>query len=161
MRSIKTTLTAAAVLTVGLIVGAPAANAATATNDWHGSHDKGACQSAIVDAQKARHDYDRAVADLKKQIADDGHPGTAEEENISDLMDKAKAAVWNAVEACKDRDDHHHMMMRRHPHGAMHTGVGSTSQGVNGGEMAGGMGILGAAGAGALALRRRRTGSES
>jgi hypothetical protein len=161
MRSIKTSLTAAAVLAVGLVLTAPAAHAATTNDGWHGKSD---CHTAIHDAEKARHDYDAAVADLKKEIADGGHPDASELQNVEDLKDAAKTAVWNAVEACKgeDRDrDHHHMMMRRHPHGAMHTGVGSTSQGVKDGELAGGVGILGAAGAGALALRRRRTGSES
>ncbi|MEY9928259.1 MYXO-CTERM domain-containing protein [Catenulispora sp. GP43] len=194
MRSIKTTVTAAALLTAGMVIAAPAASAATATHD---DHDRGTCQSAIADAQKARHDYERAVDDLKNQDADgdhhgtageqsadgdqhgtageqsadgdqhgtaddpsaDGdHHGTADDQKVSDLMIEAKSAVWEAVRACKDMDHRH---MRRHPHGAMHTGVGSTSQGANGGEMAAGMGMLGAAGAGALALRRRRAGSES
>jgi MYXO-CTERM domain-containing protein len=79
----------------------------------------------------------------------------AEEQNLTDLLGKAKSAVANAMAMCKGMDHH------RHPRGAMHTGVGSTSQGVDGGEVAGGLGILGAAGAGALVLRRRRAGSES
>ena len=152
MRSIKTTVTAAAVLTVGLVLTAPAAHAATTPPA------KSSCSSAIRMAEKAKHDYNEAAADLKKQIADGGHPGAAEEENVMDLLDKAKDAVWNAMEMCKGMHEHH-----RHPRGAMRTGTGSTSQGVNGGEMAGGVGMLGAAGAGALVLRRRRgaAGSES
>ncbi|ACU72095.1 hypothetical protein Caci_3187 [Catenulispora acidiphila DSM 44928] len=154
MRSIKTTVTAAAVLTAGFVLSAPVAHAATAPQA------KNTCHSAIATAEKARHAYDAAAADLKKQIADGGHPGTAEEKNVTDLMAAAKTAVWNAVQSCKGMEDHHRRM-HMHPRGAMHTGVGSTSQGVSGGEMAGGVGILGAAGAGALALRRRRSGSES
>lgn len=153
MRSIKTTVTAAAVLTAGFVLTAPAAHAATAPQA------KNACHSAIHSAEMAKHEYNEAAADLKKQIAEGGHPGTAEEQNVADLMAKAKDAVWDAVESCKGMHGHHH----RHPRGAMHTGAGSTSQGVNGGELAGGVGMLGAAGAGALVLRRRRAsgGSQS
>jgi hypothetical protein len=150
MRSIKTTVTAAAVLTVGLVLTAPAAHAATAPQA------NSTCASAIHTAEMAKHDYTAAAADLKEQIAAGGHPGTAEEQNVADLMAKAKDAIWDAVEACKGMHNHH-----RHPHGAMHAGVGSTSQGVNGGELAGGVGMLGAAGAGALVLRRRRAGAGS
>lgn len=150
MRSIKTTVTAAAVMTVGLVLTAPAAHAATATQDHS------ACRAAIHTAEMAKHDYNAAVADLKEQIADDGHPGSDEEQNVADLKDKAKDAIWDAVQACKGMHGHH-----RHPRGAMHTGVGSTSQGVNGGELAGGVGMLGAIGAGALVLRRRRAGAGS
>ena len=155
MRSIKTTVTAAAVLTAGLVLTAPAAHAATAAPQAG----KATCWSAISAAEKAKHDFDAAAADLKKQVAAGGHPGTAEEQNLRDLMGKAKAAIASAEKVCKgdrDRDRDH-----RHPRGAMRTGVGSTSQGVNGGELAGGVGILGAAGAGALVLRRRRAGGES
>ncbi|MEZ0114782.1 hypothetical protein ABH920_008817 [Catenulispora sp. EB89] len=153
MRSIKTTVTAAAVLTAGLVLTAPAAHAATAAPQAG----KATCWSAISAAEKAKHDFNAAAADLKKQVAAGGHPGTAEEENLRDLMGKAKAAIASAEKVCKgDRDRDH-----RHPRGAMRTGVGSTSQGVNGGELAGGVGILGAAGAGALVLRRRRAGGES
>lgn len=148
MRSIKTTVTAAAVLTAGLVLSAPAAHAATAPQG------KTTCRSAMAAAQQAKHDLDAAIADLKKQVAAGGHPGIAEEQNLTDLDKAAKAANANAQKACKVVD-------HRRPHGAMRTGVGSTSQGVNGGEMAGGLGILGAAGAGALVLRRRRAGSES
>jgi len=150
MRSIKTTVTAAAVLTVGLVFTAPAAHAATA------SQDHSPCRSAIRNAEMAKHDFGAAVADLKEQTDDGGHPGTAEEQNVADLRDKAKDAVWDAMQACKGMHKHH-----RHPHGAMHTGVGSTSRGVNGGELAGGVGMLGALGTGALVLRRRRAGAGS
>ncbi len=64
MRSIKTTVTAAAVLTVGLVLSAPAAHAATAPQA------DSTCRSAIHTAEKAKHDYNEAAADLKKQIAD-------------------------------------------------------------------------------------------
>lgn len=72
----------------------------------------------------------------------------AEEQNLT--------AVWDAMELCKGMHEHH-----RHPHGAMHTGVGGASRDVNGGELAGGVGVLGAVGAGALVLRRRRAGAGS
>ena len=156
MRSIKTTVTAAAVLTAGLVLTAPAAHAATAAPQAG----KATCWSAISAAEKAKHDFNAAAADLKKQVAAGGHPGTAEEQNLTDLMGKAKMAIATAEKVCKgdrDRDRDH----RRHPRGAMRTGVGSTSQGVNGGELAGGVGVLGAAGAGALVLRRRRAGGAS
>ncbi|MFD0636208.1 hypothetical protein ACFQ9X_36205 [Catenulispora yoronensis] len=69
------------------------------------------------------------------------------------LKGEADSAASMAARAC------HHA--GPHPHGGMHTGAGSTSQGVAGGEVAGGVGLLGAAGAGALALRRRRVGGEA
>jgi hypothetical protein len=150
MRSIKTTVTAAAVLTAGLVLTAPAAHAATAPQT------EDTCRSAIHTAETAKHDYDAAASDLKQQAADGGSPGTAEEQNVTDMMAQAKGAVWDAMESCKGMHGHH-----RHPHGAMHTGVGSTSRGVNGGELAGGVGMLGAVGAGALVLRRRRAGAGS
>jgi len=152
MRSIKTTVTAAAVLTAGLVLTAPAAQAATAAPQAA----KPTCRSAISAAEQAKHDFNAAAADLKKQVAAGGHPGIAEEQNLTDLLKAAKTAVWKAQQMCKGMEDHH-----RHPRGVVHTGVGSTSQGVNSGELAGGVGILGAAGAGALVLRRRRAGSES
>ncbi|MEY9863202.1 hypothetical protein ABH935_008851 [Catenulispora sp. GAS73] len=158
MRSIKTTVTAAAVLTAGLVLTAPAAHAATAAPQ----DAKGTCWSAISAAEKAKHDFNAAAADLKEQVAAGGHPGTAEEQNLTDLMGEAKEAIATAEKVCKgDRDRDRDRDHRRHPHGAMRTGVGSTSQGVNGGELAGGVGVLGAAGAGALVLRRRRVGGES
>lgn len=152
MRSIKTTVTAAAVVTAGFVLTAPAAHAATAPQAKSSS-----CRSAIATAEEAKHAYESAAADLKTQIAAGGHPGTAEEQNVTDLLNTAKTAVWNAMQVCKGMHEHHH----RHPHGAMHAGVGSTSRGVNGGELAGGAGLLGAAGAGALVLRRRRAGADS
>lgn len=160
MRSIKTTVTAAAVLTAGFVLTAPAAHAATAAP----RDAKSTCWSAISAAEKAKHDFNAAAEDLREQVAAGGHPGTAEEQNLTDLMGNAKAAIAWAEKVCKgdrDRDRDHDRDHRRHPHGAMHTGVGSTSQGVNGGELAGGVGVLGAAGTGALVLRRRRVGGES
>jgi MYXO-CTERM domain-containing protein len=125
----------------------------------------------VAAAEKAEAAYNAAVEDLKEQVAAGGHPGTAEEDNIKELMSAADSAASMAGHVCKDADqdrdhgrdrdrDRHHHCMHHHPHGAMHTGVGSTSEGANGGEVAGGLGILGAAGFGALALRRRRAGSE-
>ncbi|WP_194899916.1 hypothetical protein [Catenulispora pinisilvae] len=150
MRSIKTTVTAAAVLTAGFVMTAPAAHAATAPH-------RSACATAVAAAVSAEHDFNAAVADLKKQWAAGGHPGMAEEQNAENLKAKANSAASAAARMCQGMGDQH----RRHPHGAMRTGVGSTSQGVNTGEIAGGVGLLGAVGAGALMLRRRRAGSES
>lgn len=46
------------------------------------------------------------------------------------------------------------------PYGTMHTGVGSTSPGVNPAEIAAGAALLGVAGASTLMLRRRRNGNQ-
>ena len=159
MRSINTTVTAAAVLTAGFVLAAPAAHAATASvaasaPQVHSS----ACASAISAAQMAKHDFFAAAADLKKEVADGGHPAGDEENNLADLKETAMSAIWKARHVCGGEEHRHHC---HHPHGAMRTGVGSMSQGADGGEVAGGLGILGAAGFGALALRRRRAGSES
>ena len=155
MRSIKTTVTAVAVRTAGFALTVPAARAATAAPHA----DRVGCWSAISAAEKAKHDFNAAAEDLKEQIAAGGHPGTAEEQNLEDLKEAAESAVRNAREMCEGMDEHHHHRCHRHPHGAMHTGVGSTSEGVNSSELAGGVGVLGAASAGALVLRRRRRGS--
>ena len=149
MRSIKTTVTAAAVLTAGFVMTAPAAHAATAPH-------RSACATAVAAAVSAEHDFNAAVADLKKQWAAGGHPGLAEEQNAENLKAKANSAASAAARTCQGMGNPH-----RNPHGVMHTGVGSTSQGVDTTEIAGGVGILGAVGAGALMLRRRRAGSES
>ncbi|MBS2540227.1 hypothetical protein KGQ20_46570 [Catenulispora sp. NF23] len=149
MRSIKTTVTAAAVLTAGFVMTAPAAHAAAAPH-------RSACATAVAAAVSAEHDLNAAIADLKKQWAAGGHPGIAEEQNAENLKAKANTAATAAARACQGMRNPH-----RNPHGVVHTGVGSTSQGVNTTEIAGGVGILGAVGAGALMLRRRRAGSES
>lgn len=157
MRSTKTTMTAAAVLTAGFVLAAPAAHAATASAPASAPqvHPHSACGEAIHAAHKARADFEAADEDMKQQVDAEGHPGTAEEGNLADLKETARAAVEKAIHECAGEEHHRH-----HPHGAMHTGVGSMTQGVNGGEVAGGLGVLGAAGFGALALRRRRAGSE-
>lgn len=169
MRSIKTTVTAAAVLAAGFVLAAPTAQAATATAA-SAPHAGSACASAVAAAQKAEHAYNAAAEDLKEQVAAGGHPGTAEQDNLAELLDEANSTASTAARACqdadrgrdrdRDRDRDHHHCRHHHPHGAMRTGVGSTSEGANGGEIAGGLGILSAAGLGALALRRRRAGSE-
>ncbi|NUP51728.1 MAG: hypothetical protein HOW97_31085 [Catenulispora sp.] len=148
MRSPKTVISAA-VLTTGLLLGAPAAAQAAAAPQDHST----ACRTAVGAALKAEAAYNAAAADLKKQIAAGGHPGTAEESNVANLLTEANSLASTAARVCG------HVGPR--PHGGMHTGTGSTSQGIAAGETAAGLGLLGAAGAGALALRRRRTGTEA
>src|SRR5690348_6370161 len=63
MRLIKTTATAAAVMTVGFVLAAPAAHAATAPRADN------SCRAAIHAAQEAKHDFDAAAEDLKEQVA--------------------------------------------------------------------------------------------
>src|SRR3954465_1587792 len=144
MRSFKTTVTAAAVLAAGFVLTAPAAHAATSLPQHHSAE----CRTAVGAALKAQAAYDAAVADWKKQIAMGGHPGTAEESDVAALLKEANATAFTAVRVCGHTGIH--------PHGSMHTGVGSTSAGASTTEVAAGLGLLGAAGAGAVALRRRR-----
>jgi hypothetical protein len=152
MRSNKTTVTAAAILTAGFALTAPAAHAATAPQTG------GACASAMAAAQKAQAAFRAAAEDLKEQVARGGHPGTAEESNLHELLDEAEAAAADAARICRDSDRDHR---RHHPEGAMETGVGSTSAGVDGGEVAAGVGLVGATGtAGLVLMRRRRKGTE-
>ena len=157
MRSIKTTVTAAAILTAGFAMTAPAAHAATTPQDR-----SAACTAAVDTAKTANSAFNTALAALKKQMENGGHPGKAEQDNVVNLMNQAKAAIANAQKMCAGEMEHGMRHGRHHhPHGAMRTGVGSTSEGANGGEIAGGLGVLGAVGAGALALRRRRAGSKA
>jgi hypothetical protein len=152
MRSTKTTVAAAAILTAGFTLTAPAAHAATARQTGD------ACASAVAAAKEAQADFRAAAEDVKEQVARGGHPGTAEESNLHELLDQAEAASSDAARNCGDTDRDRH---RRHPQGAMETGVGSTSAGVDGGEVAAGVGLVGATGtAGLVLMRRRRSGSE-
>ena len=146
MRSIKTSVTTAALLTAGFALTAPAAHAAVVVPQ----HVSASCQAAMDTAKRADAAYHAALEDLKKQMANGGHPGMAEKDNVMDLRKAAEAAMRNVDKMCANE--------HRHPHGAMRTGVGSTSQGMNGAEIAGGLGVLGAVGAvgaGAFGLRRR------
>jgi hypothetical protein len=74
----------------------------------------------------------------------------AEEDNIEALKNAAALATSDAVRACGVT-----------PVGPVRTGVGSTSQGADSLEIAAGLGLVGAVGAGAVALRRRRVGGEA
>ena len=75
---------------------------------WVAPDQGSSCRSAISTAEEAKHSYESAAADLKTQIAAGGHPGTAEEQNVTDLLNTAKTAVWNAMQVCKGMHEHHH-----------------------------------------------------
>ncbi|WP_328459685.1 hypothetical protein [Streptomyces sp. NBC_00448] len=144
MRAI-TTLLGAAVLAAGIALAAPAAHAAPAL-----PRTTPACAKAVAAADKAQSDYDAALADYKKQVAGGGHPGQAERDNLSSLENNVNVTASSAARVCPDA---------KVPSGAVHTGAGSTSEGVDGTEIAVGAGLIVAVGAGALMLRRRRGGS--
>lgn len=138
----------AAVLGAGLLLTAPAAHAATVP---HAS--SAACNAAVATATKAEAAYNAAAADLKKQIANGGHPGTAEESNVANLLNAANLATSDAARICG-------VTPGPRPSGGVRTGAGSMSQGVDTTEIAAGLGLLGVVGAGAMVLRRRRIGDE-
>jgi hypothetical protein len=148
MRSLKPQLAVAALLTAGLATTAPAAHAATVP-PAHSAE----CEAAVDKADSAEAALEAAQADLKKQIRDGGHPGAAEWDNLHMRENERNATASDAARVCRDSDHD------RGPVGPMHTGVGSTSQGADTSELAAGLGLLGAVGAGAVVLRRRRAGS--
>lgn len=141
MRSINMLL-GTAVLGASIALAAPGAHAAPALPQT-----TAACTKAVAAADKAQADYDAALADYKKQVAAGGHPGKAEQDNLATLENNVNLTASDATRDCPDA---------KIPSGSVHTGVGSTSEGVNSTEIALGAGLLGAVGAGALALRRRR-----
>ncbi|GAA1366950.1 hypothetical protein [Streptomyces beijiangensis] len=142
MRSIRYALPAAAALTVALGFGAPIAHAAPQAS--------AACDTATTKANQAQADSDAAAADLKKQEEAGGHPGKAEEDNAASLANAAALATTDAQRVCGNTS----------PVGPMKTGVGSTSEGSNAASLATGAGLVGAAGIGVMALRRRRADSQ-
>lgn len=148
--STKKTLISTAVLTAGLVLGAPAAAQAVSAPRDHSA----ACRTAVSAAMKAEAAYNAAAADLKKQIAAGGHPGTAEEQNVADLLNAANLATSDAARICG-------VTPGPRPHGGTHTGSGGTSQGADTTEITAGLGLIGAAGLGAVAMRRRRAGGEA
>ncbi|WP_042384208.1 hypothetical protein [Streptacidiphilus melanogenes] len=139
MRTIST-LAGSAVVAAGLLFATPA-HAATA---W--SHD--ACHRAVVRADRAEDAFQKALADLKKQIRHGGHPGKAEWAHLEDLKEVADAAAARAARLCPVA-----------PSGTMSTGVGSTSTGANTADLAGGSALVALAGAGGVLLLRRRRAS--
>jgi hypothetical protein len=141
MRSIHTVL-GTAVLGASLALTVPAAHAATPQATTK------ACAKAVAAADKAEAAYSAAVADFKKQVAGGGHPGTAEQDNVTALLSASNAAASLAARVCPDA---------KVPSGAMRTGAGSTSQGVDTADLAAGAGLIAAVGLGAVALRRRRS----
>ncbi|MFC1410860.1 hypothetical protein ACEZCY_15920 [Streptacidiphilus sp. N1-12] len=146
MRSINTLL-GTALLGATVALAAPAAHAATALPQT-----TPACAAAVAAAEKAQSAYDAAVADYKKQVAAGGHPGKAEQDNIAALQNNVNLTASDAARICPDS---------KVPVGPIHTGVGSTSEGTNSGDIALGAGLLAAVGAGAFVLRRRHSGSQA
>jgi hypothetical protein len=145
MRSINTLL-GTAVLGVGIVLAAPAAHAATVR-----PHVPAACDAAVSAADKAESSYQAALTDYKEQVKNGGHPGQAEQDNLEALRGQADIASSYAARLCPDA---------RVPDGPVRTGVGSTSQGVNTTDIALGVGLLAAVGAGAVVVRRRHSGSQ-
>jgi hypothetical protein len=152
MRSITTAL-GTAVLGATIALAAPAAHAATMSAPSWGGWD---CKQNIVTANQAQRAYSDALADYKKIIRDGGHPDASQMANLEALKKAAHDATEDALHSCRgDRDRDH-----RRPHGFMHTGSGSTSQGSDTVDIAAGAGLITAVGLGAVALRRRHSGSQ-
>jgi hypothetical protein len=148
MRSITTAL-GTAVLGATIALAAPAAHAATMSPSFGWD-----CKQNIVTANKAESAYSDALADYKKTIKAGGHPGAAEQANLEALKKAAHDATDDALHSCRPDRDH------RRPHGFIHTGIGSTSQGSNTVDIAAGAGLITAVGIGVVALRRRHSGSQ-
>ncbi|MEU3459585.1 hypothetical protein ABZ721_06455 [Streptomyces sp. NPDC006733] len=145
MRSLST-LCGTAALGAALVLTVPAAHAAAplpVTTE---------CAKAVADAQTAESAYNAAVADYKKTVAAGGHPGKAEQDNVTKLESEANAAASFAARACPDA---------KVPSGTMHTGTGSTSESSGIGDLAAGGALIGAVGIGALMLRRRHNGNQA
>ncbi len=147
MRSMTTAL-GTAVLGATLALAVPAAHAAT----LHPVTSSRVCDKAVKAANKAEAAYDAALADYKKQIKNGGHPGKAEQDNLSSLQNAAALATSDAVRDCRATGV---------PVGPMRTGVGSTSMGVNAQDIALGSGLVAAVGLGALVLRRRKGANQA
>ncbi|QKW20184.1 hypothetical protein HUT16_14910 [Kitasatospora sp. NA04385] len=126
---------AAAALAFGPLAAAPAFAATTPPDN---------CAKAAAAADQADTAYKAALADYQKQVADGGHPGKAEEDNVAALKAAYDKAAANIVTVCDS------------PKGAMKTGAGSTSESGNTAELAAGAALLGVAGIGGTVLVRRR-----
>ncbi|MFE2376825.1 hypothetical protein [Streptomyces sp. NPDC059398] len=131
-----------AALGAAVVLTAPTAHAAVS----QAPQTSAACSKATSDAQKAEAEYQAALKDYKDQTAGGGHPGKAEQDNLDKLRSNANALASDAARICPDA---------KMPSGTMHTGSGSTSQGVNSKDIVLGAGLLAAVGAGSLLLRRR------
>ncbi|MEY9872372.1 lysozyme family protein [Streptacidiphilus sp. MAP12-33] len=136
MRTIST-LAGSAIVAAGLLFATPA-HAATG---W--DHD--GCKRAVWKANKAEDAFEKALADYKKQIKHGGHPGKAERENLEKLRNRANLLASDAARDCPVS-----------PVGPMKTGVGSTSNGSNTAELAGGSALIALAGVGGGVLVKRR-----
>jgi fatty acid-binding protein DegV len=110
-----------------------------------------ACAQAVTAANKAEAAYQAALASYKQELAAGGHPGTAEQSNLESLKNAANLATSDAARICPVT-----------PSGTVHTGAGSTSEGVNTAGLAAGVAVIAAAGAtGALVISRRRAAGRS
>lgn len=145
MRSIHTVL-GTAVLGASLALMVPTAHAATPQATTK------ACAKAVAGAEKAEAAYNAAVVDYKKIIKAGGHPDKSQRDNVAALESAANGAASFAARVCPDA---------KVPFGTVHTGVGSTSQGVNSTDLAAGAGLIAAVGLGAVALRRRQGDSRA
>ncbi|WP_037569911.1 hypothetical protein [Phaeacidiphilus oryzae] len=138
MRSVRV-LVGSAVIGASVLFAVPA-QAATAPAVSAG------CSRALAMEQKAEAAYQAALASYKQQVAAGGHPGTAEQQNLSMLENAANLATSDAARDCPVT-----------PSGAVHTGVGGATRGVDSADVAGGVALLALGGIGtALALGRRR-----
>jgi len=146
MRSITTLLGTAAVgATLALAV--PAAHAATAL-----PRESVQCAAAVTAAQKAEADYAAALADYQKIVNGGGHPDASQQEQVATDENNANALASTAARVCG--------VTTSMPSGSMQTGVGSTSEGTDSTDIAVGASLLAAVGAGAFALRRRRSAGQ-
>ncbi|MFC1418815.1 hypothetical protein [Streptacidiphilus cavernicola] len=145
MRPITTAL-GTAVLGATLALTVPAAHAATPTTT------SAACSASVAAANKAEAAYDAALADYNKQIKAGGHPGTAEQTNLSNLQNAANLATSDSVRVCRATGS---------PVGTMSTGSGSTSTGNGAQDITLGAALIAAVGVGAFALRRRNGANQA
>jgi hypothetical protein len=141
---------AAAMTSAALFLAVPSASASDTQ-----------CDPATAAAMQAETAYKAALADYQATVNNGGHPGKAEQDNVDQLKQKADSTASEAQRVCGDtvmqrpsqRPD---QQPRQKPTGAMHTGVGSTSQGSDDAmsyTLLGGAAV--AIGATAYSMRRR------
>jgi MYXO-CTERM domain-containing protein len=151
-----TTLLGTAVLGASLALAAPAAHAAA------GPPNTPACSKATADAQKAESDYNAAKADYEKVIKDGGHPDKSQQDQVSQAEQNMNMTASTAARFCPDaKVVPAKVPSGKVPSGTVHTGAGSTSEGLNGTEIAAGAGLVAVVGAGALVVVRRRRGGQA
>lgn len=102
---------------------------------------KGEALEAQDDYEAARKQYEEGDKSLRQEVGE-------AEQNANRLASEAQRACGDTV-----MDPDH--SERKHPRGAMHTGTGGTSD-ANSTEIAIGVGVAGALGAGVLLMTRRR-----